>query len=140
MILDAVKLAAESNLWTAIFPELMLGCLALLLLALEIVLPKKLHTLLPDIGGPVRPRLRTSVEILVGSVIAAFFGALVADQPVALVAAMFVVAFAAAYIGVLSPYLAAAGTSVLLVFLLSGGSPTDEVSVALHSAFRPPAA
>jgi len=89
-----------------------------------------LNTLLPDIGGPLRPRLRTGVEILVGSAAMAFLGALVADQPVALVAAMFVVAFAAAYIGVLSPYLAAAGTSLLLVFLLSGGSPTHEVSAA----------
>lgn len=89
-----------------------------------------LNTLLPDIGGPLRPRLRTSVEILIGSVAAAFLGALVADQPVALVVAMFLVAFGAAYVGVLSPYLAAAGTSVLLVFLLSAGSPTDEISAA----------
>jgi uncharacterized membrane protein YccC len=89
-----------------------------------------LNTLLPDIGGPLRPRLRTGIEILVGSVAAAFLGALVADEPVALVAAMFLVAFGAAYIGVLSPYLAAAGTSVLLVFLLSAGSPTDELSSA----------
>lgn len=43
MNLEAVKLAAESNPWAAIAPELMLGCLALVLLVLEIILPKKHH-------------------------------------------------------------------------------------------------
>ncbi|HWA85653.1 MAG TPA: NADH-quinone oxidoreductase subunit N [Opitutus sp.] len=43
MTLDLVKLAASDNQWAAIFPELALGCLALLLLVLEIVLPKKSH-------------------------------------------------------------------------------------------------
>jgi NADH-quinone oxidoreductase subunit N len=51
MTLEAAKLAAESNVWAAIFPELMLGCLALLLLALEIVLPKRLHAIIPDIAS-----------------------------------------------------------------------------------------
>ncbi|MES2692775.1 MAG: NADH-quinone oxidoreductase subunit N [Verrucomicrobiota bacterium] len=51
MNLDLVKQAAESNLWTAIFPELMLGCLALLLLVLEIVLPKKHHVVIPDVAS-----------------------------------------------------------------------------------------
>jgi uncharacterized membrane protein YccC len=84
-----------------------------------------LNTLLPDVGGPTRPRLRTGLEILVGSVAAVFLGALVGDVPVLLVATMFVVAFGAAYLGVCSPYLAAAGVSVLLVFLLSAGTPSD---------------
>ncbi len=48
MTLEAVKLAAADNVWTAIFPELVLASLALLLLLLEVVLPKKLHDLIPD--------------------------------------------------------------------------------------------
>ena len=51
MTLEAVKLAAADNSWTAIFPELMLGCLALLLLVLEIVLPKKHHVVIPDVAS-----------------------------------------------------------------------------------------
>lgn len=51
MNLEAVKLAAADNVWTAIFPELMLGCLALLLLVLEIVLPKKHHVVIADVAA-----------------------------------------------------------------------------------------
>lgn len=51
MTLEALKLAAEDNLWTAIFPELILACLALLLLALEVILPKQHHALIPDVAG-----------------------------------------------------------------------------------------
>jgi NADH-quinone oxidoreductase subunit N len=50
MTIEAVKLAAESNQWSAIFPELALACLALALLALEILLPKKQHGLIPTIA------------------------------------------------------------------------------------------
>ena len=50
MTLEAVKLAAASNTWGAIVPELMLACLALALLALEIVLPKKLHGYIPHVA------------------------------------------------------------------------------------------
>jgi NADH-quinone oxidoreductase subunit N len=50
MNLDAVKLAAEANQWGAILPELMLASVALLLLVLEIVFPKKLHAYIPDIA------------------------------------------------------------------------------------------
>jgi NADH-quinone oxidoreductase subunit N len=50
MNLEAVKLAAADNTWTAILPELVLGCLALVLLVLETVLPKKHHTLVPDVA------------------------------------------------------------------------------------------
>jgi len=50
MNLEAVKLAAEANQWGAIFPELMLACLALALLVLEIALPKKLHAYIPDVA------------------------------------------------------------------------------------------
>jgi NADH-quinone oxidoreductase subunit N len=51
MTLEAVKLAAGDNVWTAIFPELLLGCIALLLLVLEIVLPKKYHSVIPDVAS-----------------------------------------------------------------------------------------
>lgn len=45
-----VAAAAADNIWGAIFPELLLACLALALLALEIVLPKKLHAYIPDVA------------------------------------------------------------------------------------------
>ncbi len=51
MTLEALKLAAADNLWSAIIPELMLGCLALLLLALEMVLPRRHHALIPDVAS-----------------------------------------------------------------------------------------
>jgi NADH-quinone oxidoreductase subunit N len=51
MTLEAVKLAAADNLWAAIWPELALGCLALLLLVLEIVLPKRHHGLIGDVAS-----------------------------------------------------------------------------------------
>lgn len=51
MTLEHVQRAAADNVWSAIFPELMLGCLALLLLALEIILPKKHHGLIPDVAS-----------------------------------------------------------------------------------------
>ncbi len=40
---DFLRTAAESNQWAAIFPELALGCLALFLLVLELVLPRSRH-------------------------------------------------------------------------------------------------
>lgn len=51
MTLDAIKLAAADNLWTALFPELMLAGLALALLVLEVVLPKRHHVLIPDVAS-----------------------------------------------------------------------------------------
>ncbi len=50
MNLEAVKLAALDNTWGAILPELLLGCVALALLVAEILLPKKLHYLIPTIA------------------------------------------------------------------------------------------
>jgi len=47
--LDLLK-AAASNHWTAILPELLLGSLALFLLVLEIVLPKKQHGVIPAVA------------------------------------------------------------------------------------------
>jgi NADH-quinone oxidoreductase subunit N len=50
MNLEAVKLAAADNLWVAIWPELALGCIALLLLVLEMVLPKRRHSMIGDVA------------------------------------------------------------------------------------------
>src|ERR1700733_3096516 len=41
---------AAGNAWGAIWPELALGCLALALLVLEIVLPKGAHGRIPDVA------------------------------------------------------------------------------------------
>lgn len=51
MTLEALKLAAADNVWAAIFPELILAGAALLLLVLEIALPKKHHDLIPDVAS-----------------------------------------------------------------------------------------
>ncbi len=50
MDIPSLQALAASNTWTSILPELMLGCLALLLLVLEIVLPKRLHSALPGVA------------------------------------------------------------------------------------------
>lgn len=47
MNIDVFKAAAEQNEWASIMPEVLLGCLALVLLVLEIILPKKDHRLIP---------------------------------------------------------------------------------------------
>jgi NADH-quinone oxidoreductase subunit N len=45
-----LQVAADSNHWGAIRPELLIGCLALLLLLLEILLPKRSHGCLPAVA------------------------------------------------------------------------------------------
>ncbi len=50
MNLEAVKLAAADNVWGAIFPELLLALLALALLVVEILLPKKHHDQIPNLA------------------------------------------------------------------------------------------
>jgi NADH-quinone oxidoreductase subunit N len=57
---ELLQAAAASNTWGAILPELLLGCLALGLLVLEIVLPKKQHDLIPALA------IAGQVAILVG--------------------------------------------------------------------------
>jgi NADH-quinone oxidoreductase subunit N len=47
MDLSSLKVAQE---WSAIYPELTLGLLALGLLVLEIVLPRRLHAVIPRIA------------------------------------------------------------------------------------------
>ena len=51
MNLEALKLAAADNLWVAILPELMLASIALILLVLEIVLPKRHHDVIGDVAA-----------------------------------------------------------------------------------------
>lgn len=48
--LQALKDAAADNTWATIQPEISLGVLALLLLVLEIVFPKRKHALIPTIA------------------------------------------------------------------------------------------
>lgn len=50
MTIDQLKAAAADNTWATIQPEITLGVLALLLLVLEIVLPKKKHALIPTLA------------------------------------------------------------------------------------------
>ena len=50
MTLELLQQTAASNQWAAIFPELMLAGLALALLVLEILLPKKNHGLISSIA------------------------------------------------------------------------------------------
>lgn len=47
MNIESLQAIAAQNEWLAIMPEIMLGCLALVLLVLEIVLPRKDHHLIP---------------------------------------------------------------------------------------------
>lgn len=47
---EFLQAAAAANQWTAILPELLLGCLALALLGLEMVLPRRHHELIPALG------------------------------------------------------------------------------------------
>lgn len=49
--LEAARAAAADNAWLAIWPELTLGCLALLLLVLEILLPRNQHRLIPGVAA-----------------------------------------------------------------------------------------
>jgi NADH-quinone oxidoreductase subunit N len=44
------KAAADSNQWVAIMPELLLGSVALLLLVLEVILPKAKHDIIPGVA------------------------------------------------------------------------------------------
>jgi NADH-quinone oxidoreductase subunit N len=63
MSTELLKAAADSNQWAAIFPELILACAALGLLALEIVLPKSQHRLIPTAA------VMALLAVLVGLVI-----------------------------------------------------------------------
>jgi hypothetical protein len=51
MNLEAVSRAAADNMWGAIWPELTLGCIALLLLVLETILPKNQHRVIPGVAA-----------------------------------------------------------------------------------------
>ncbi|WP_438480049.1 NADH-quinone oxidoreductase subunit N [Oleiharenicola lentus] len=47
MTTEYLKAVAESNQWWAIGPEMILGCAALMLLVMEVVMPKNQHRLIP---------------------------------------------------------------------------------------------
>jgi len=50
MSFELLHAAADSNRWAAILPEVSLGCLALLLLALEMLLPRTAHRAIPVVA------------------------------------------------------------------------------------------
>lgn len=50
MTIEQLKAAAENNLWAAIAPEIALGLLALVLLVMEILLPKNRQSLIPGLA------------------------------------------------------------------------------------------
>jgi NADH-quinone oxidoreductase subunit N len=50
MTFSLLQVSADSNHWGAIWPELSVGCLALALLVLEILLPKKAHGCIPTVA------------------------------------------------------------------------------------------
>jgi len=50
MSFELLHAAADSNRWAAILPEVSLGCLALLLLALEMLLPRAAHRAIPAVA------------------------------------------------------------------------------------------
>jgi NADH-quinone oxidoreductase subunit N len=50
MTTELLQQAAADNQWVAIAPELMVGCLALLLLIFEIALPKARHDIIPTLS------------------------------------------------------------------------------------------
>ncbi|MBI5381297.1 MAG: NADH-quinone oxidoreductase subunit N [Opitutae bacterium] len=62
-LLQQAAEAAANNSWVLITPEIMLGAIALLLLALELVLPKKHHELIPSIS--IAAQLGLFVALLV---------------------------------------------------------------------------
>ncbi len=60
---ELLRSIADSNQWVAIMPELLLGCLALTLLVLEILLPKKEHGVIPLVA------LAGQLGVIVGIII-----------------------------------------------------------------------
>lgn len=63
MSLELLQAAAAANQWVAILPELLVACLALTLLVLEILLPRKSHDLIPALA------IAGQLAILVGFVL-----------------------------------------------------------------------
>ncbi len=68
-LVQSFKFASESNLWDAIRPEIGLGLLALFLLVLEIVLPKRYYRIIPLVSiagqfGVLSALLYTSGQLI----------------------------------------------------------------------------
>jgi NADH-quinone oxidoreductase subunit N len=68
MSLELLKAAADSNQWLALWPELGLACGALLLLALEIVLPRGQHRHIPLVAVLVQAAVLVGVIVSFRSV------------------------------------------------------------------------
>ncbi|OQB93153.1 MAG: NADH-quinone oxidoreductase subunit N [Verrucomicrobia bacterium ADurb.Bin122] len=83
MNLTDLQYAAADNLWVAIMPELMLGVLALALLALEMLLPKKNHDIIPVVSMAAQIGILTGlfVRFRTGLGIDTFNGLLHHSQP-----------------------------------------------------------
>jgi len=67
MSFELLHAAADSNRWAAILPEVSLGCLALLLLALEMALPRKAHRAIPVVAIAGQVGLLTLLILGVGT-------------------------------------------------------------------------
>ena len=78
MNLDLLQAAAAKNTWGAILPELLLGSLALLLLILEILLPKRRHGAIPAVAilGQIAILIGTLVNLHTGYLGTETFGGL----------------------------------------------------------------
>ncbi len=78
MNLDLLQAAAAKNTWGAILPELLLGSLALFLLILEIVLPRKRHGVISSVAilGQIAILIGTLVNLRSGYVGTETFGGL----------------------------------------------------------------
>ena len=79
MNLDLLQAAAAKNTWGAILPELLLGSLALLLLILEILLPKRRHGAIPAVAilGQIAILIGTLVNLYTGYLGTETFGGLI---------------------------------------------------------------
>ena len=71
MTTELLKSVAETNDWWAIAPELLLGCSALALLGLEIVLPKRDHRYIPHFAVAMQA---TILALLLGGFYSAYEG------------------------------------------------------------------
>ena len=69
MDISVLQDLASQNQWGSIAPELMLGCLALALLVLEVILPKNAHGIIPSV----------SIVGILGIVVGFFFGSSVSS-------------------------------------------------------------
>jgi len=90
MDFEALRGMAAANSWTAIWPELSLGCLALLLLVLETVLPRSAHGSIPQVSLAGQLGILAALLVNFGAPYsAAFNGLLMLSPPGQLMRAFF---------------------------------------------------